>query len=32
VNVDRFFDMMQAKGSVADRWTDPWATDGTAVH
>jgi 3-hydroxyisobutyrate dehydrogenase-like beta-hydroxyacid dehydrogenase len=31
VDPDRFFDVMQAKGSVADRWPDLWAPDGTEL-
>jgi hypothetical protein len=27
VDVDRLFEVMTAKGAVADRWTDLWARD-----
>jgi hypothetical protein len=31
VDVDRLFEVMTAKGSVADRWTDLWARDGAEL-
>jgi len=31
VDVDRLFEVMTAKGSVADRWTDLWARDGVEL-
>lgn len=31
VDVDRLFEVMTAKGSVADRWTDLWDRDGAEL-
>jgi 3-hydroxyisobutyrate dehydrogenase-like beta-hydroxyacid dehydrogenase len=31
VDPDRLFDVMIAKGSVAERWTEMWARDGTEL-
>ena len=31
VDTDRLFDVLLAKGSVADRWPDLWAPDGTEL-
>jgi 3-hydroxyisobutyrate dehydrogenase len=31
VDVDRLFEVMTAKGSIADRWTDLWARDGVEL-